>query len=86
MYVDRKGSKKNTDIGKQVDPTGDHDGCMSAFADNGIYLFLDLDTFTSQLNPVRILLERLVTHEETVLIYCRPRPTGTIPSLPHFPR
>ena len=31
-----------------VDPTADHDGCMSAFADVGIYLFLDLDTFDTQ--------------------------------------
>lgn len=31
-----------------VDPTADHDGCMSAFADLGIYLFLDLDTFETQ--------------------------------------
>ncbi|MCJ1314248.1 hypothetical protein MMC25_007928 [Agyrium rufum] len=30
-----------------VDPTGDHNGCMSAFADAGIYLFVDLDTFTT---------------------------------------
>ena len=34
-----------------VDPTGDHTGCMSAFSDAGIYLFVDLDTFTTQLNP-----------------------------------
>ncbi len=27
-----------------VDPTANHDGCMKAFADVGIYLFLDLDT------------------------------------------
>ena len=31
-----------------VDPTANHDGCMSAFADQGIYLFLDLDTFSTQ--------------------------------------
>ena len=31
-----------------VDPTANHDGCMSAFADQGIYLFLDLDTFDTQ--------------------------------------
>lgn len=31
-----------------VDPTADHSGCMSAFAAKGIYLFLDLDTFTTQ--------------------------------------
>jgi len=32
-----------------VDPTGDHDGCMQAFAEAGIYLFLDVDTFTTQI-------------------------------------
>lgn len=31
-----------------VDPTADHDACMSAFASQGIYLFLDLDTFDTQ--------------------------------------
>ena len=31
-----------------VDPTGNHDGCMSTFASYGIYLFLDLDTFDTQ--------------------------------------
>ncbi len=35
-----------------VDPTGDHDGCMQAFDDAGIYLWLDLDTFNSQINQV----------------------------------
>jgi hypothetical protein len=35
-----------------VDPEGDHDGCMSAFADAGIYLLLDLDTFDTQIDPV----------------------------------
>lgn len=28
-----------------VDPSKDHDACMTAFSNNGIYLFLDLDTF-----------------------------------------
>jgi len=37
-----------------VDPTQDHSGCMAAFADAGVYLFLDLDTFTTQIGPVRI--------------------------------
>jgi len=36
-----------------VDPSGDHSGCMSAFAAAGIYLFLDLDTFTTAIDPVR---------------------------------
>lgn len=35
-----------------VDPTADHKGCMSAFADAGIYLFVDLDTFTTQIEQV----------------------------------
>lgn len=35
-----------------VDPTADHDGCMSAFADAGIYLFVDLETFTTSITQV----------------------------------
>jgi len=35
-----------------VDPSGDHSSCMSTFSDAGIYLFVDLDTFTTQINPV----------------------------------
>lgn len=34
-----------------VDPTASHDGCMAAFANAGIYLFLDLDTFTTAIDP-----------------------------------
>jgi hypothetical protein len=33
-----------------VDPTADHTDCMKTFADAGIYLWLDLDTFTTQIN------------------------------------
>ncbi|KAF2151584.1 glycoside hydrolase family 72 protein [Myriangium duriaei CBS 260.36] len=29
--------------------SGDHSGCMQAFADKGIYVFVDLDTFTTQI-------------------------------------
>ena len=36
-----------------VDPTGDHSGCMKAFANVGIYLFVDLDTFSTQITQVR---------------------------------
>ena len=36
-----------------VDPNADHDGCMTAFANAGIYLFVDLDTFTTQIQAVR---------------------------------
>ena len=32
-----------------VDASGDHDACMSAFSDAGIYLFVDLDTFDTQI-------------------------------------
>lgn len=32
-----------------VDPKGNHDGCMKAFADAGIYALIDMDTFTSYL-------------------------------------
>ncbi|KAI9893871.1 MAG: hypothetical protein M1814_005424 [Vezdaea aestivalis] len=34
-----------------VAPTGDHKGCMDAFADAGIYLFVDLDDFPTQIEP-----------------------------------
>ena len=30
-----------------VDPQGDHNGCMNAFAEKGIYLWVDLDTFST---------------------------------------
>ena len=32
-----------------VDPSSSHDGCMSAFSDAGIYVWLDLDTFSTQI-------------------------------------
>ncbi|KAF2799821.1 glycoside hydrolase family 72 protein [Melanomma pulvis-pyrius CBS 109.77] len=32
-----------------VDPTADHKACMQTFEDAGIYLWLDLDTFNSQI-------------------------------------
>lgn len=35
-----------------VDPDADHTGCMTAFADVGIYTLIDLDTFTTYINPV----------------------------------
>jgi hypothetical protein len=35
-----------------VDPDGDHTGCMRAFADVGIYLFVDLDDFPTQIEQV----------------------------------
>jgi hypothetical protein len=35
-----------------VDPTADHTGCMAAFDDAGVYLFVDLDTFSTQIEQV----------------------------------
>jgi len=35
-----------------VDPDADHTGCMTAFANAGIYALIDLDTFTTYINPV----------------------------------
>ena len=36
-------------VAYHVDPDGDHDGCMEAFAEAGIYLFVDMDTFDTQI-------------------------------------
>jgi 1,3-beta-glucanosyltransferase GAS1 len=35
-----------------VDPQADHDGCMSAFANAGIYILVDLDDFATEIDPV----------------------------------
>lgn len=35
-----------------VDPEGDHEECMKTFADAGIYLFVDLDDFPTQIEGV----------------------------------
>lgn len=35
-----------------VDAAANHDGCMAAFADAGIYLLIDLDTFDTYITPV----------------------------------
>ena len=39
-----------------VDAKSDHDGCMSAFADAGIYTLIDLDTFDTYILPVSALI------------------------------
>ncbi|KAJ5950282.1 Glycoside hydrolase superfamily [Penicillium vulpinum] len=36
-----------------VDPHADHKGCMSALAEAGIYLFVDLDTFNTQIEQTK---------------------------------
>jgi hypothetical protein len=35
-----------------VNPKADHDGCMAAFANAGIYLLVDLDDFPTDIDPV----------------------------------
>lgn len=38
-----------------VDATANHDGCMSAFADAGIYTLIDMDTFSTYILPVCVV-------------------------------
>lgn len=38
-----------------VNAAENHDGCMSAFADAGIYLFVDADSFKTYIRLVRDL-------------------------------
>ena len=38
-----------------VEPNENHSGCMSAFEEAGIYTLIDLDTFTTDIDPVRYL-------------------------------
>ena len=35
-----------------VDPNGKHDDCMKTFEDAGIYVWLDLDTFNTQIEQI----------------------------------
>lgn len=35
-----------------VDASANHDGCMKAFDDAGIYVLIDLDTFATYILPV----------------------------------
>ena len=66
-----------------VDPTGDHSGCMSAFASAGIYLFVDLDTFDTQINQVWTLKpsSNVATNADMSLglTELEPDPTDRIP-------
>lgn len=51
-----------------VDANADHKGCMKAFADAGIYLFVDLDTFTTQIEQVRPYNCQFLMEPEPALI------------------
>lgn len=37
-----------------VDPLADHTGCMQIFADAGIYLFVDMDSFQTYIKLVGV--------------------------------
>lgn len=37
-----------------VDPKADHDGCMNAFDEAGIYVTVDMDTFNTFILPVSL--------------------------------
>ena len=37
------------ELAYHVDPNGTHDGCMQAFLEAGIYVFLDVDTFDTMI-------------------------------------
>lgn len=60
----KRDAKQMQDLGANairvyhVDPTGDHKGCMQAFEDAGIYLFVDLDDFETQIEQVGLHLLR----------------------------
>ena len=54
-----------------VDPTADHTGCMSAFANAGIYVFLDLDTFTTAIDAVSVADPRFSFSSLTAFIDSR---------------
>jgi hypothetical protein len=60
-----------------VDPSADHKGCMDTFADAGIYLFVDLDDFPTQIEQVSTFraLEEPIADEDY-----RTRLIGTPPS------
>ncbi|KAI4135746.1 MAG: hypothetical protein LQ341_005840, partial [Variospora aurantia] len=53
----KRDAKQMQDLGANairvyhVDPNAEHKGCMDAFADVGIYLFVDLDDFPTQIQP-----------------------------------
>ena len=45
-----------------VDPTADHQDCMDTFANAGIYLFVDLDTFDTQIEGVGCAVQSRDNH------------------------
>ena len=61
-----------------VDGAQNHTDCMSTFADAGIYLFVDLDTFTTQIEQVWTIQRKRgsVKHTDAIGVD-RMLPTGT---------
>ena len=64
-----------------VDSTANHDGCMTAFANAGIYLFLDLDTFDTQFEQVR-QAKKFGVEALLITLSVRLFQAGTKPSFP----
>jgi len=64
-----------------VDPSGDHKDCMDTFANAGIYLFVDLDDFptqisqdephwnSTQLNAFKIVLDEFQQYDNTAGVF-----------------
>lgn len=65
-----------------VDSSADHDGCMAAFADAGIYLFVDMETFNTAIDPVSLGAKNRMSK----LTSPRPSPPGTRLNTMRMPR
>jgi hypothetical protein len=69
-----------------VDPAADHKGCMAAFAEVGIYLFVDLDSFDTQLSQVGHQPASVIVRVQRgflPLYHGRKPPSGAQPRFPH---
>lgn len=74
-----------------VDASSDHSDCMTVFADAGIYLLVDLDTFDTYILPVwSVPRLSFVPNEKMPMLMLLPRYRialgGTRPSMPGSPR
>lgn len=57
-----------------VDASADHSGCMNAFAENNIYVWVDMDSFKTYIRYVRVL--RHLTREGMLTMTRTPIPHG----------
>lgn len=51
-----------------VDAGADHSGCMNAFADAGIYLWVDMDSFNTYITIVSRQEQSLKTHHNQISV------------------